>query len=457
GPVKLYAPNPWNGSSYSHVDEETFNNTPNSLMTPIQSKGESELHPGPVTLGMFQDMGWGAVNAAPAIAGLPDQILAAGDTRDNAIDLWAYTFDGQTADDGLVFSIVGSPHPDAGVSLDTNRYIDIFPTAGWLGQTDVTIRAADPGDLSSTDTFRVTVSELTFAYVPLVLGETSAESPDWNTIVSEDFEGDFPATGWQVVDENGDSGLYHWGTRDCRASGGSHSAWSVGEGDTRLACLAEYPGDVFSWMVDGPFSLADATAAELVFDWWSDSTGSDEFFCGASTDDYDYQGVHITGDHATWTTGEVFDLSAVPSFGSLLGEDQVWIGFAFETGSPGAAEGAYVDNVLVRKMVGTLAGRAQSAPAHLPSLSHVISSSAVVRAHHSESKELHALPRPDRHSDRSEAEVSPSRDERDFSTPHRPFDCAQGRLLEMTSSLVAQSRNLLERSREVARAGTTNH
>jgi hypothetical protein len=319
-------------------------------------------------------MGWGAVNAAPAIAGLPDQLLAAGDARDNAIDLWAYAFDGQTADDDLVFSIVGSPHPDAGVSLDSNRYIDIFPTAGWLGQTDVTIRAKDPGDLSSTDTFRVTVTELTRTYLPLVLSESGPEPPGWITIVSEDFEASFPATGWQVIDEDGDGGLYYWGRQDCRASGGSYSAWSVGAGDASLGCGADYPGDVFSWMVYGPFSLADATAAELIFDWWSDSTGSDEFFYGASTDDYDYRGVHVTGDHASWTTGEVFDLSAVPSLGSLLGEDQVWIGFAFESGSSGDAEGAYVDNVLVRKMAGTVAGRAQSPAARRPSNTVVISS-----------------------------------------------------------------------------------
>jgi hypothetical protein len=398
GPVKLYAPNPWNSSSYSHVDEETFNDTPNSLMTPIQNDGESEHHPGPVTLGMFQDMGWGAVNAAPTISGLPDQLLAVGETTDNAIDLWAYTFDGQTADDGLVFSIVGTPNPAAGVSLDSNRYIDIFPTVGWLGETDVTIRATDPGDLSSADTFRVTVAELTVTYLPLVLGQSGPAPPGWITIVSEDFEGSFPGTGWQVVDENGDGGLYHWGTRDCRASGGSYSAWSVGAGDASLGCGADYPGDVFSWMVYGPFSLADATAAELVFDWWSDSAGSDEFFYGASTDDYSYRGVHITGDHTSWTTGEVFDLSAVPDFGSLLGEDQVWIGFSFGSGSPGDEEGAYVDNVLVRKRIGSHSSADASPPAHRPASSQAISS-AVERSRRAQPHSASLR----RHSDRSEA------------------------------------------------------
>jgi hypothetical protein len=57
-PVRLYAPSTWRpGSSYSHLDE-IFNGTPNSLMTYSLANGESEHSPGPVTLGMFEDMGW---------------------------------------------------------------------------------------------------------------------------------------------------------------------------------------------------------------------------------------------------------------------------------------------------------------------------------------------------------------------------------------------------------------
>jgi hypothetical protein len=56
--IKLYAPSVWNGgSSYSHLDE-VFNNTPNALMTYSIAPGESILNPGPVTLGLFKDLGW---------------------------------------------------------------------------------------------------------------------------------------------------------------------------------------------------------------------------------------------------------------------------------------------------------------------------------------------------------------------------------------------------------------
>ena len=60
----LYAPTTWEeGSSFSHLDEATYPGTgpiisANALMTPALSPGEAEHAPGPIMLGMFQDMGW---------------------------------------------------------------------------------------------------------------------------------------------------------------------------------------------------------------------------------------------------------------------------------------------------------------------------------------------------------------------------------------------------------------
>ncbi len=57
---KMYAPNPFEGgSSYSHWDEGTFpQGNINSLMTPSIGPGSAEHNPGPITLGLFEDMGW---------------------------------------------------------------------------------------------------------------------------------------------------------------------------------------------------------------------------------------------------------------------------------------------------------------------------------------------------------------------------------------------------------------
>lgn len=58
-PPRLQATNPWvGGSSYTHLNEATFNNTVNALMTPSLASGEAVHYPGPVTLGLLADMGW---------------------------------------------------------------------------------------------------------------------------------------------------------------------------------------------------------------------------------------------------------------------------------------------------------------------------------------------------------------------------------------------------------------
>ncbi len=57
--VKIYAPATWrSGSSYSHLDYATFNNTANQLMVYAISAGESIHDPGVVTNGLLEDLGW---------------------------------------------------------------------------------------------------------------------------------------------------------------------------------------------------------------------------------------------------------------------------------------------------------------------------------------------------------------------------------------------------------------
>lgn len=57
---RLYAPSQWeDGSSYSHLDESTYPaSNPNSLMTPSLGTGSALHDPGPITLCIFEDLGW---------------------------------------------------------------------------------------------------------------------------------------------------------------------------------------------------------------------------------------------------------------------------------------------------------------------------------------------------------------------------------------------------------------
>lgn len=56
---RVYAPNPFEpGSSISHLDEGTYEDTPNALMTPFASYGKVVHNPGPLVRGIFYEMGW---------------------------------------------------------------------------------------------------------------------------------------------------------------------------------------------------------------------------------------------------------------------------------------------------------------------------------------------------------------------------------------------------------------
>jgi hypothetical protein len=57
--VKIYAPSTWaGGSSYSHMDYNTFHGTANQLMVYAISKGDVIHDPGPIAKGILKDVGW---------------------------------------------------------------------------------------------------------------------------------------------------------------------------------------------------------------------------------------------------------------------------------------------------------------------------------------------------------------------------------------------------------------
>jgi len=182
---------------------------------------------------------------------------------------------------------------------------------------------------------------------------TATPSSGWVTIKEENFEGSFP-NAWRLEGVD-----YEWAKRNCRPASGSFSGWAVGGGSRGqpLACGSNYPDMVSSWMIYGPFSLADATAAEVRFSYWLYSEKDwDTLFVGASTDGDWFYGPFASGDSGGWQS-ERFDLTNVDTLGNLAGRSQVWIGFAFETdGYRNYREGAFVDNIVLRKSATGSAG-----------------------------------------------------------------------------------------------------
>jgi len=177
---------------------------------------------------------------------------------------------------------------------------------------------------------------------PAQTATPTTEPSGWVTVFHEDFEGAFPGQ-WELRPSTGD---YLWGKRNCRPHAGSYSAWGVGGGDggASLPCGSNYPDDVQTAMVYGPFSLEGASAAELALQVWLNSESFvDELFVGVSTDGTSFFGVSDSGGWQDWDEWGL-------DLGNFVDEPEVWIGLIFESDySVNYAEGVYVDDILMRK------------------------------------------------------------------------------------------------------------
>lgn len=175
----------------------------------------------------------------------------------------------------------------------------------------------------------------------------------WITIMTETFEGPFPGA-WEVYDNYEGYGEYYWAKRNCEVFSGSYSGWAVGGGANGafLPCGSSYPNYGESWMVYGPFSLVGATAGDFTFQYWLNTEFEWDFLCYvASIDNAYFTGWCVTGNTFGWLE-RTLDLTDVYNQGSLMGQPNVWVGLIFISDfTVSEPEGAYVDNIVLRKFV----------------------------------------------------------------------------------------------------------
>ena len=181
---------------------------------------------------------------------------------------------------------------------------------------------------------------------------TIAQAGTVTATLSEDFESDWPAPGWEVWDQSGsDGGEYLWGRRDCHPHTGSFAGWAVGGGaqGSALGCSDHYPNNADTWAVYGPFDLSNAYTATLTFHLWgrteeSNFCSHDSLFVSGSADKQTWSGFAYCGD---WTDGDAgngyyrqtLDLS------EHSGKREVWIGFAFSSNDSTTDIGFTVDDI----------------------------------------------------------------------------------------------------------------
>ena len=165
---KLFAPTWWiQGSSYVHLDEETYRSGDlNSLMTPYFDRAEAIHNPGPIALGILEDMGW-TINEAPKFADdSTTRSVAENTAADVDIGSAVTAADANNADtddntdDILTFILSGT---DA-ASFDIDSFTGQLKTRGALDYETktsytVTVIASD-GSLKDSTTVKIDVTDV---------------------------------------------------------------------------------------------------------------------------------------------------------------------------------------------------------------------------------------------------------------------------------------------------------
>ncbi|GIV36829.1 MAG: hypothetical protein KatS3mg032_1208 [Cyclobacteriaceae bacterium] len=137
---RIFAPNPYQpGSSISHLDENTYENTSDALMTPYAERGKVTHGAGPHTKGMLYQMGWlhTVIQHTPmrdqeVLAGKKFQIKVLSDTayQNNSVT-FHYSYDGFSTQNQVIMSPLGegwfeaeitSPIPESTISY----YFDVL-------------------------------------------------------------------------------------------------------------------------------------------------------------------------------------------------------------------------------------------------------------------------------------------------------------------------------------------
>jgi len=186
---------------------------------------------------------------------------------------------------------------------------------------------------------------------------TTSESPatpaDWQTIVYEGFEGVFPGSGWTLVDQSNDGYERLWDDESYRPYSGSWSAWPAGGGAHRLDPASNnYPPNMDSWMVYGPFDLSNATDAQAVFSLWrAIEPNYDYVFFGASPDGQSFSGAQWDGT-VGWEVENINFVDIENAFGiTLLGDSTVWVAWVFHSDNMVEDAGPFVDDITISKNV----------------------------------------------------------------------------------------------------------
>jgi hypothetical protein len=153
--VKMYAPFFWLlGSSYSHVDYDTFSGTENRLMVYVISSGDSVHDPGPATTGILKDLGWPMAEGPGQTGSLMVSIEPAG-ARDAGAQ-WRRAGTSTWLDSGQTES-----------GIATGEYtVEFKDLAGWDAPDDIQVQVNEGETTSATGIYARHTGSLTVYISP---------------------------------------------------------------------------------------------------------------------------------------------------------------------------------------------------------------------------------------------------------------------------------------------------
>ena len=184
----------------------------------------------------------------------------------------------------------------------------------------------------------------------LAIANPSAAAPPqqqgWTTLVSEDFEGEFPRGLWRYGRPDNP---YLWGQRSCNPHRGAYSLWGGGGGTlgAQIPCSSLYVPNIATVLVYGPFDLSGCSDVRLNFAHWTQLGAGDALGVGYSIDGGDaWHLLPITGNAVSICGGwfeESFNKGRwdIP----LCGQSNVYLLFRFSSNATGVSYGTFVDDI----------------------------------------------------------------------------------------------------------------
>jgi len=162
-------------------------------------------------------------------------------------------------------------------------------------------------------------------------------------IMSEDFEGAFPPlSGWEVVDGNPNDGKeFFWDDDDYRPYNQYWAAWPANGGTDGLdSAISNYPSNMDTWMIYGPFDLSNAKSASVSFRLWRETEAvHDQLVFGVSEDGSLFGCLGWDGS-AGWE-------NEILSLDGYVGDSDVWIAWYFFSDDSVEYEGPWIDDIVL--------------------------------------------------------------------------------------------------------------